>query len=118
VQIEVDANNAQVERYVIHELLHVVLSELVLGKFDSTLEEVLILAYENYLWDFVSAKPSRVAKWRKLVEKKLREGPPEPDVPLAVLVDRSADDKKDMRRHGHASHSSRRLTAQRARAAR
>jgi len=91
VHIEVDANNNDNTRFVIHELIHVVISELVLGKFDRTLEEVVVLGFEEYIWNFVRAKPSRLTRWEKLIAKKLAENPTEP-VKLEDLADRSADE--------------------------
>jgi len=92
VRITVDANNTPVAQYVVHELIHVVISELVLGKFDSTLEEIVVLSLDRYIWNFISTNKSRLAKWEKLIAKKLAEHP-EPDVALEELADRSADDK-------------------------
>lgn len=88
-----DANNNDTVRYVMHELLHVVLSELILGKFDYSCEEAFVLGMENYMWSFISSSKSRMARWQKLIEKKLAENP-KPDVPLEDLADRSADEQK------------------------
>lgn len=95
VRITVDANNNETVRFVIHELIHVTIAELVLGKFDSTLEEVVVLSLETYIWNFVSGSKTRLAKWEKLIAKKLAENPPA-TTPLSLeeLADRSADDKK------------------------
>lgn len=73
IKIDVDANNQPVIRFVIHELLHVVLSELVIGKFDETLEEVLIVSLDGYIYEWVAKSKSRTAKWTTLIEKKLAE---------------------------------------------
>ena len=95
IKITVDANNNDNVRFVIHELLHVMLSELVLGKFDQTLEEVLVLSLDTYMWNFVKSSKVRLAKWEALIQKKLAENPSPPDVPLEELADRRADEPKD-----------------------
>lgn len=93
VKIVVDANNNDTVRFVIHELIHVVISELVIGKFDSTLEEVLVLSLETFIWSFVSTSRPRLARWEKLIAKKLAENPAPPNASLEELADRRADDK-------------------------
>ena len=75
VHIKVDANNTPMVQFVIHELIHVILSELVLGKFDETLEEVIVVSLDSYMWAFVSNSKPRLAKWNALIEKKLAEEP-------------------------------------------
>lgn len=82
IKIEVDANAGDIERSVLHELIHVILSELIWGKFDPTIEEVIILAFEDYMWDFISKSPQRRAKWTKIINRKIAESE-------ALLVDRS-----------------------------
>lgn len=91
MKIEVDANNQNVSQFVMHELTHVIISELILGKFDPTLEEAFLLGLETFMWDFISKSPARVAKWDKLIQKKLAENPQLPDVPLALLAERPAE---------------------------
>ena len=89
VHIDVDANNTPIIRFVIHELLHVVLSELVIGKFDETLEEVLIVALDGYIYEWVAKSKSRSARWTALIEKKLTENDADLEpVPLEEQVDR------------------------------
>jgi hypothetical protein len=78
VKIEIDMNNAEPIHTIIHELLHVVLSETVCGKFDSSLEEVVILSLDEYIYNWVKASPKRLAKWQKLLEAKLAETAGEP----------------------------------------
>ena len=88
VRIEIDANNNKTTQFVMHELIHVIISEIVLGKFDATLEEAFLLGLERFMWDYISSKPARLAKWDKLIQKKLAESTPADDVPLADLVER------------------------------
>ena len=87
VRVQVDANNTPVARFVIHELLHVVMSEKVLG-LDETLEEVLIVALEAHLWAFVEKSKSRRTKWDSLIERKLAEH-------CATLTDRTIEEIVD-----------------------
>jgi hypothetical protein len=76
-------------RFVMHELIHVVISEIVVGKFDLTLEEAFLLGLENYLWDHVSKSKRAKARWQALIDKKLAESiAQEPDAPLAEQVER------------------------------
>lgn len=92
MKIEVDGNNQPLTRFVLHELLHVTFSELILGKFDRTLEEVMILAYEEYMWNFIQASKTRRAKWEALIERKLAEfRATQPDIPLVELADRTGE---------------------------
>jgi hypothetical protein len=74
VKVEIDLNNHEaVIPFVIHELVHVVLSELVLGKFDETLEEVMVVAISSFVAEWVIASPSRRTKWQKVIDRKLTE---------------------------------------------
>jgi hypothetical protein len=91
VKIAIDANNNQTTQFVMHELIHVMISETVLGKFDATLEEAFLIGLENFMWDFISKSPVRLAKWEKLIQKKLADNPTLPDAPLAELVERPAE---------------------------
>ena len=94
VKITVDANNnVNVARYVMHELLHVVMSELVLGKFDFTLEEVIILGFETYMWEFISSSKPRLRKWEKIIAAKLALNPSPVEPSLQALADRSVEQK-------------------------
>jgi hypothetical protein len=90
VKIVVDANNQPIIRYVIHELIHVVLSELVLGKFDETLEELLTVALDGYIYAWVAKSKSRTTRWTTLIGKKLAESEALHlmDIPLEEQVDR------------------------------
>jgi len=67
----VDANAGQHIASVVHELLHVTLYETFLGRLGATLEEVCIVALENYLNAYIMKSPVRVAKWTALIESKL-----------------------------------------------
>lgn len=94
IRITVDANNNDTIASVIHELIHVALSELTIGKFDLTLEEVLILALETYIWNYVKDNKTRRARWEKLIQKKLAENPAPKPPTLEELADRS-DEKSE-----------------------
>ena len=90
ITIELDGNNQPLARYVMHELLHVILCEIILGKFDETVEEAFILGLENFMWAYIEEKKGgRRAKWDALIERKLAEtAATEPNRPLLELADR------------------------------
>lgn len=89
VNVDVDANNQPVISNVIHELLHVILSELVIGKFDDTLEEVHIVALTTYIYEWVAKSKYRTKCWSALIEKKLAETDALLEtIPLEEQVDR------------------------------
>lgn len=73
IEIDLDLNALEPIGIVIHELIHVVMSELVLGKFDESLEEVIVLGLDKYIYDWVKASPARKRKWQTLLDKKLAE---------------------------------------------
>lgn len=87
VKINVDLNNPDRVQYVIHELKHVVLSELVWGKFDETLEEVITVALDTHMYEYVKRSKARLARWEKLIEQKLAETAP-PDRPISEITER------------------------------
>lgn len=90
VLIEVDANNGKLVENVIHELLHVIFSPFFAGLLDDTLDEVCVMALEEYMVQYVSKSKSRLAKWTKLIEKKLVESKQDETPPsLEELADRS-----------------------------
>lgn len=89
IKVEIDANNMSATQLVVHELLHVVCSELVLGKFDETLEEVLILALEAHMMDHINKSKTRRTRWADAIERKLAESLATlPAVPLSVQTER------------------------------
>lgn len=90
VKIEIDLNNPDPVWIVVHELLHVVLSAMVLGRLDDSLEEVVILSMDKYFYDWIKASPKRLNRWKTLVEKKLAET-------AATLPDRSLEEMADRR---------------------
>lgn len=71
IRIKVDANTGQHIASVVHELLHVLLYETFLGRIGATLEEVCIVALEQYMNAYIMKSPARVAKWTALIESKL-----------------------------------------------
>lgn len=95
ITIIVDANDYdRVVHNVEHELIHVILSELVVGKFDGTLEEVVIMALSEYMYEYIKADKKRLAKWDKLIKKKLKEGEVG-NFSLMELADRKKDERKE-----------------------
>jgi len=74
VKIEIDLNNHEdIVEFVIHELMHVTLSELARGKFDENLEEVFVLSLSSYISGWVMKSPQRLKRWTKLINQKLVE---------------------------------------------
>jgi hypothetical protein len=74
IKLEVDLNNgAATIPFVIHELVHVVMSELVRGKFDETMEEVAIVAWAEFISSWVMASKTRRARWQKVLDRKVAE---------------------------------------------
>lgn len=71
IRIKVDANAGQHIASVVHELLHVTLYETFLGRLGATLEEVCVVALENYLNAYIMKSPARIARWTALIESKL-----------------------------------------------
>ena len=86
IHVALDANSGDPVKLLIHELLHVVLYDMFVGRLDETLEEVIIVAYEKYIYDYVQAKPSRLAKWNRLVARRTDET--NPDIPYEEQVSR------------------------------
>jgi len=65
IQVDVDKDGAI--RCVIHELLHVLLHEH-FAWADPAVEEVLILALESDLYEYVKKSPRRITGWRKAID--------------------------------------------------
>ena len=57
-----------------------------LGHVDDTLEEVAIVAYDAYLYEYVKKSPKRFALWSSLIEEKIASE--KTDTPLEELVTR------------------------------
>jgi hypothetical protein len=86
IRIKVDANSGEASRFVVHELLHVILYPMLFCRFDDTLEEVFVVAMDTYMWAYIEKSPARHAEWVKAVKKKLDEGLV--DIPLEDQVKR------------------------------
>ena len=71
IKIKVDANDSAPISTVIHELLHVILYELIVGRFSEELEEEFVLTFEKFMYEYIMKSPERMAKWNKLIESKL-----------------------------------------------
>lgn len=67
VEIQVDIDKDGAIRCVIHELLHVVLADE-LGWASGEVEEVIVLALETELYEYVKKSPRRLAGWRKAID--------------------------------------------------
>ena len=55
----------------VHEALHLALGPLLEPEFDAELEEVLIKALESHLWLKGFESPTKLRRWRKLLNAKL-----------------------------------------------
>lgn len=73
IRIKVDANNGDHVSSVIHELLHVVFYDMLYGRLDAKLDEVVILALERDTYEYVKKVPSRYLIWDQLINRKLSE---------------------------------------------
>ena len=96
-----DANQGEHVAFVVHELLHVILHPLVIGRVDSTLEEVWIVSLTDYMSRYIHKSPERLARWNRIIRKKLDESEKADGlIPLTVeeLVDRTADDAREKKR--------------------
>ena len=71
-KIRVDGHKVGIRTAVIHELLHVVLSED-LKVFDETIQEIIIEALESQVDIRVAVSRRRVSWWRKNITSKLRK---------------------------------------------
>jgi hypothetical protein len=87
IHITVNTNEHEVIRYVIHELLHVTLSEIVIGRFALDLEEIVILAIEEYMTQYVLKSRARLLRWRNLIDQKLTASYNErPDLSVEEII--------------------------------
>lgn len=71
IQVDVDKDGAI--RCVIHELLHVLLHDE-MNWADGALEEVVVLALEEDLYEYVKKSPRRITGWRKAIDARHVEG--------------------------------------------
>lgn len=56
---------------VVHELLHVVVYPLSLGRFSDDLDEVLTLALDAHMLAYIRKSPKRVTEWTEAINQKL-----------------------------------------------
>ena len=69
-RVNVDSHEVTIRAGTLHELLHVVLGQD-LEKFDETLTEAIILAFEQEIDQRISRSPRRKSWWRKAIASKL-----------------------------------------------
>lgn len=76
IVLRVDANRAPLDHLstVIHELAHVVLRTMFVGFVADDLEEVMVLAIERDLYDYVKRSRQRLERWNEAIKSKLPEG--------------------------------------------
>ena len=71
VRIVVDHDQDGRIRCIIHELLHLVLYDIMEQNFNTELQETAIDAWEKLLWENVSFSPQKLGSWRRAIAKKL-----------------------------------------------
>lgn len=71
IKITVDPDREGRIRCVAHELLHVVFSDDLRTLVDDDLDELIILALENAIVDYIKDSKPRLAAWRRAIEAKL-----------------------------------------------
>jgi hypothetical protein len=75
IRIKVDANQQTgvVDHIgtVVHELLHVVVFPLSLGRFHDDLDEVLVLALDAHMIAYIRRSPKRLSAWTEAINQKL-----------------------------------------------
>lgn len=89
IRIKVDANDGEHVKKVVHELLHVVLYGVTLGRLDNTLDEVVVDAMTSYIMLHINKSKTRLATWLDLIDDKIKEGT-EP-IPYEERMIRSKD---------------------------
>lgn len=67
IQLRVDGHKNGLITGTVHELLHYVLAESV-RDFDEELEEVIVLALENFMHERIMRSPRRTEWWRKAIK--------------------------------------------------
>jgi len=86
IEIIIDANNVDHIGFVLHELLHIVMSRIVFGTLDDTLEEIAMVAWHEDMYRYIKKDPRRLLAWNDLINEKLSST--KVDVPLEVRVQR------------------------------
>jgi hypothetical protein len=75
IKIRVDANqqtgNVDHIGTVVHELLHVVVYPMSLGRLCDDLDEVMTLALDAHMVAYIRKSPKRVAAWTEAINQKL-----------------------------------------------
>jgi hypothetical protein len=77
IRIKVDANQQTgvVDHIgtVVHELLHIVVYPMSLGRFADDLDEVMVLALDAYMLAYIRKSPKRLHEWTEAINTKLKE---------------------------------------------
>ena len=75
IHIRVDANQQTgvVDHIgtVVHELLHVIIYPISLGRFDDFLDEILVLALDAHMISYIRKSPKRLSEWTEAINQKL-----------------------------------------------
>ena len=69
IRLVVDPAKSSLVEGFLHEALHIVLREELGGKFNETLEEILVKALERELW--IKMPKGAGERWRRLINEKL-----------------------------------------------
>lgn len=72
LNIKIDANENPTQHLsaVIHELLHVILCPMFVGRMAMDYQEIAVLAYETDMYAYITKSPARLAKWNDLIGQK------------------------------------------------
>lgn len=89
IEIKADKNVEDHVENIVHELVHVALSEMFQWRVDETLEEVMVLALASYMYNYVKASKIRRHRWVTIIERKFAESDTRPEKPLSELVERN-----------------------------
>ena len=75
IVIKIDANENPLDHVsaVIHELMHIVLYPIHIGRFSDDYREIGVLAYEKDMYEHVKRSKRRLSRWVDLIAEKLKE---------------------------------------------
>lgn len=74
IEIHVDANHSPLNHLatILHELVHVILAPILTHCLAEDVEEPMVLALEQHVYEYVTKSRSRRDKWTKLIASKLQ----------------------------------------------
>ena len=75
IRIKVDANQqtGAIDHIgtVVHELLHVIVFPISLGRFSDDIDEVIVLALDAHMLAYIRKSPKRLQEWTEAINQKL-----------------------------------------------